>query len=284
MKFNFMKKNAQKHDLKRMAKVLKVSRAGYYKFIHRTESKTKKQNRELVEKIVTIYQEKRKVYGSPRIHRDLKEMGEHCSRRRVAKLMQQNGIQAKTRRKWRTTKKAVNPAIAPNLLNQNFIVTEQNKVWLGDVTTIYAKEGYFHISAVMDLYSRYIVGLSMSSRNDSMLILKSLNQALKHRRPAAGLISHTDRGFQYTSHVSRYFAEEHKIRLSMSSKGNCYDNAPMESFFKTLKVELIYRKKYTTREEAMNDIFEYVQVFYNRQRSHSALGFMSPAEYEKRVQ
>jgi putative transposase len=281
-----MKEHANKYPVDKMAKALGVSRAGYYKFITQEECATKGKNKELLVKIKAISKSKRQVYGSPRIHKELVKQGETCSRKRVAKIMRINGIQAKTRKKWKATAKGSKDLsrIAPNLLNQNFNVDCANKVWVTDITYVPTRQGWLYVSTVLDLYSRKIVGLSMSAHPDTGLVLSSLKQAIIHRRPSTGLIIHSDRGCQYTSDAYISHARMHEFTLSMSSKGNCYDNAAMETFFHTLKTEHVFFDTYLTRKEAIASIFEYIEVFYNRQRSHSTLNYMSPVEFEAQPQ
>lgn len=283
MIFNFMKKHSEQFLIEKMAKAFKVSRSGYYKFINKKESSTVKKNKELISKIILIHKKSRCTYGSPRIHVELKKQGEKCSKKRVAKLMKQNGIWSKIKTKWKATTKGTKDMskIAPNLLNQNFTIDAANKVWVQDITYISTNEGWLYLSTVLDLYSRKIVGLSMGNRIDANLVIRSLNQAFIHRNPNPGLILHSDRGVQYTSSEYKKIADENKCLLSMSAKGNCYDNAAMETFFHTLKTEHVFFYKYKTRKEAAESIFEYIEVFYNRQRIHSTINFMSPVEYEK---
>jgi transposase InsO family protein len=266
-----------------MAKVLRVSRAGYYKYLGRKLSATKQYNEILIKKIRLIHKKSKEIYGSPRIHAELKRQGEKCSRKRVRKIMKKYGIQAKARRKWRPMGKTAKTLskFVPNLLNQNFTAQVENQVWVTDITYIRTGEGWLYLSAVLDLYSRKIVGLSMGDSPDPDLVLRSLNQAICHRMPKPGLILHSDRGIQYASDSYQIFTQSAGIRLSMSAKGNCYDNAAMESFFHTLKTEYVYFYNFNTRKEAMRSIFEYVEVFYNRQRIHSTLGYLSPLEFEQ---
>jgi len=197
--------------------------------------------------------------------------------------MKDNGIQAKTKRKWKTTTRATKDSsrIAPNLVNQNFIVPEKNRVWASDITYIETDEGWLYLAATMDLYSRMLVGLSMDSRMSADLVARSLEQAVCRRVPKKGVVAHSDRGSQYTSDQYKKHALKHGIRLSMSSTGNCFDNAAMESFFHTLKTEHVFFQNFSTRAEAIQSIFEYVEVFYNRQRLHSTLGYLSPCEFEE---
>lgn len=279
-----MKKHSQEFPVDKMAKIFKVSRSGYYKFVNKKESKRSIYNKKLVEKIKSIYKKKRQVYGSPRIHMALKQQGEQCSRIKIAKLMAKNNIKAKTRKKWKATTKGSKDLskIAPNLLEQNFAAAVENEVWVEDITYVWTKEGWLYVSTVLDLYSRKIVGLSMGNRIDTDLVIRSLNQAVCHRSPKPGLIVHSDRGVQYTSADYKALMTKYGFRQSMSSKGNCYDNAAMESFFHTLKTEHVFFYDFKTRQEAMDSIFEYIEVFYNRQRSHSYLNYLTPEEFEKR--
>lgn len=266
-----------------MAKTFKVSRAGYYQCLNNTGSQYMKRTKELTAKIRSIHKESRCTYGSPRIHAMLKKQGEKCSRKRVAKIMKQNHIQSKIRRKWKATTQTSEDIskIAPNLLNQDFSATAENKAWVLDITYVATKEGWLYVSTVLDLYSRKIVGLSMDKIMDANLVIKSLNQAVYNRRPEAGLILHSDRGTQYTSFQYRDFTSKHGFVLSMSAKGYCYDNAAIESFFHTLKTEHVFFYSFATREEAKQSIFEYIEVFYNRQRIHSTIDFLSPVEFER---
>lgn len=277
-----MQQHSDQFPIDKMAKEFKVSRSGYYKFVNKKASATTKENLELIKEISLIHKKSNYVYGSPRVHAVLKKKGKKCSRKRVAKLMRQNGIKAKTIKKWKATTKGSKDMskIAPNVLDQNFTVTLANKVWVQDITYIPTNEGWLYLSAVLDLYSRKIVGLSMGSRIDTNLVTKSLYQALTHRKPGPGLILHSDRGVQYTSSEYKKIANDNQLLISMSAKGNCYDNAVMESFFHTLKTEHVFFCDYKTRNEAMVSIFEYIEIFYNRQRIHSTINFMSPDEYE----
>jgi len=280
-----MKNHCAVFPIEKMAKVFKVSRAGYYRYINKKESLNMKKNKELTKKIKLIFETNRATYGSPRIHAILKKQGEHCSRKRVSKIMKQNQIQAKTRKKWKPAAKTSRDTlkIAPNLLNQNFSTTRQNTVWVLDITYVKTQEGWLYVSTVLDLYSRKIVGLSMGNRISANLVVRSLNQAIRHRTPKAGLILHSDRGVQYTSSEYQKLAQENGFVLSMSAKGYCYDNAVMESFFHTLKTEHIFFHEFATRREAVQSIFEYVEIFYNRQRIHSTLNFVSPLEFEQQA-
>ncbi len=274
-----MKNHAETFPIETMEKVLKVSRSSYY--YPQEPSQRSLENQEILKKIKEVYKESRDTYGSPRIHKELKTKGVKCSKPRVARLMRKSQICAKMTKAWRQTTKQKQGAIAtPNHLDQNFTVDEPNKAWVSDITYVPTEEGWLYVSISLDLFSRKVVGLHMGASLETSLILKTLSQALTHRKPGPGLLHHSDRGCQYTSNDFKVFMEKHQVRLSMSATGYCYDNAVAESFFHTLKTEHTNFYKYRTREEAMNSIFEYIEVFYNRQRLHSTLGYISPVDYE----
>jgi len=274
-----MEKN--RFPIEEMAKVLHVSRSGFYTFMKKNPSLREEENKKLLEQIKQIHKEYRSVYGSPRVHAKLCRLGISCSRKRVAKLMKNHGIAAKMRKSWKKTTKQGKRKAASNLVRQEFTKEKPNHTWVSDITYVKTKEGWLYLSAVIDLFSRKVVGLSMGERIDAFLIERAVRQALCHRRPPEGLIHHSDRGSQYTSEEFEKVAKENGILLSMSSTGNCYDNAVAESFFHTLKTEHVYHEKYQTREEAKRSIFEYIELFYNRQRAHSFLGYLSPEEFEQ---
>jgi len=278
MKFKFMQEKADEFSLEKMAKVLQVSVSGYYSYINRRSSLREEENNELIDVIEKIYLEGRHVYGSPRVHARLSQLGIHCSKKRVARLMRKQGLVAKMRKNWKRTTKQGKGKASDNLICQEFKVSRPNHTWVSDITYIKTKEGWLYLSAILDLFSRKVVGLSMGDQLDTCLIKRSLNQALCHRAPSRGLIHHSDRGCQYTSEEFGKIAKEKGIILSMSSIGNCYDNAVAESFFHTLKTEHVYQNKFQTREEAKRSLFDYVEIFYNRQRAHSFLGYLSPFE------
>ena len=274
-----MKNWSTKFPIEMMAKVLNVSKSGYYTYLKRSISSRKIENLRLLEKIKRIYIEGREVYGSPRIYRELKKEGETCSKKRVAKLMKENKIRAKTNRRW---KKRIKPILwsAPNLLNQNFTASIPNKIWVSDITYVRTLDGWLYVASVLDLFSRKIIGLSMSNRMQVDLVKSALNQAVMSRKPQGEVIHHSDRGSQYTCEEFRKAAQENNIILSMNS-GSCYDNAAKESFFHTLKTEYVYLNELKTREETKKDIFEFIEVFYNGKRSHSSLGYVSPRKFEE---
>ena len=264
-----------------MARTLRVSRQGYYNFLTREPSKRKLEDQRLIEKIKVAYKKGRATYGSPRVHIELKKEGETCSRKRVARLMKKENIQAKMRKKWkRTTNSNPKAQAAPNHLNQNFIVDKENQVWVSDITYIQTVEGWLYLTVFLDLFSRRVVGMSMGDTLETSLVIKALKQAICHRGVHEGLMHHSDRGCQYTSKEFKEITRHYGIELSMSAKGRCYDNAVAESFFHTLKTEHTNHCNFKTRSEATNSIFEYVEVFYNRKRLHSFLGYQSPEDFE----
>ena len=267
----------------KMAKVLDVSLSGYYAWRKRRKSKRSQENDNLLIAIRDIYHEGRKTYGSPSITIELNRRGISCGKNRVARLMKNNGIYAITKRRFKvTTDSRHKEPISENLLKQGVIIQRPNRVWVSDITYIWTRERWMYLSVILDLYSRTIVGWSMRKCLKKELVTEALCMAYNIRKPAPGLIFHSDRGVQYASAAVRSFLSGHGFIQSMSGKGNCYDNAYAESFFHTLKTELIYQNNYQTREDAKQDIFEYIEVFYNRKRRHSALGYLSPQQFEKK--
>lgn len=265
-----------------MCKVLGVSRSGYYAYRKRKPSKRAIENTRLLVEIREIYRSKRQVYGSPRIHAELASRGVACSKNRVARLMRQAEIRAKTKRKYKaTTDSNHSLAVKENLLNRNFKAEKPDKIWVADISYIHTDEGWLYLAAVLDLYSRRVVGWHMAPHMRTELVEKALEMAIKQRRPGANLIHHSDRGSQYASIDYQKLLKEHEMKCSMSRKGDCWDNAPMESFFKTLKSELVEWERYRTRKEAKRSISEYILGFYNSERLHSTLGYTSPNEFEQ---
>ena len=261
--------------------MLDVSRSAYYKFIRTAQSTRAEERKRLLKLIKEIYAKNRRTYGSPRIHAALIAKEETCSRQMVASIMRKDGIQAKMKKRFKVTTK-VNPKApaAPNILNREFSATKANERWVADITYVATAEGWLYVAAVLDLYSRKIVGLAMSDRITKELVTAAMKQALHHRKPMPGLLHHSDKGCQYTSHNFQNLLKMNNITVSMSGTGNCFDNAVMESFFHTLKTEHVYFENYLTREQARVSVFEYVEVFYNRQRLHSTLGYLTPEEFE----
>ena len=265
----------------RMCKVLRVSKAGYFSWRGRPESQRVGDDRLLTAQIRIIHAESRQTYGSPRTHRALRQQGQPVSRKRVERLMREAGVQIKPKARFVvTTDSNHHHPIAPNLLQQDFSASEPNTRWVTDITYIPTQEGWVYLAALMDLYSRRIVGWAMQATMDRSLVLKALEMAVGIRHPAPGLIHHSDRGSQYASEDYRRALAGHGMVPSMSRRACCYDNAAMESFWHSLKVELIHRHTYQTRQQAIQAIFEYIEVFYNRTRHHSTLGYVSPVDFE----
>ncbi len=264
-----------------MCRVLEVSRSGFYLWLKRPASQRSVENDLLLAAIRAVHRASRGVYGSPRVHAQLRALSKSYGRNRIARLMREHKIQGKRKRKFRaTTDSNHNFPISGNVLDRKFTVEMPNRAWVADITYIATKEGWLYLAAVMDLYSRRIVGWAMGSRICRHLVERALWMACVNRSPGPGLLHHSDRGSQYASGDYQKLLKARGIVCSMSRKGNCWDNAVMESFFGTLKTELVYHRSYETRSEAQSEIFEYIEVFYNRQRLHSALGYRRPAEYE----
>jgi putative transposase len=283
VKFQFIHEHRQLFPILRMCQVLEVSENGYNNWRTRGKSKRKRDDEQLAERIEDAYHQNRGKYGSPRIHAILKAQGVHCSRKRVARLMQERQLYAgKKRRKARTTNSHHRFPIASHLLKRDFTADAPNKKWVADITFIETREGWLYLSGVLDTYSRKIVGWAMDKQHDAELVKMALQMALLSRQPAAGLIHHSDRGSEYASTSYQLLLQENAIQSSMSNTGDCYDNAMMESFWATLKEECCGTLLFTTRSEAKAAIFEYIEVYYNRKRIHSSLGYFSPVDYEKR--
>lgn len=264
-----------------MCHYLKVSRSGYYEWLKRKESSRQKKDRELKEKIRAIYDKSKKRYGSPRIHDELRDQGIRCSKKRVERLMREMGIRARYKRQFKiTTNSKHNYPVAPNLLNRQFQVAVPNQVWTADITYIRTMEGWLYLAVVIDLFSRKIVGWAMSETMTADLAITALKMAIRCRRPTEGVMHHSDRGVQYASHSYQKVLKSNGMICSMSRKGNCWDNAPTESFFSTLKTECIDDKIYLTRAQARREIFEYIEIDYNRKRRHSSIGSMTPENFE----
>jgi putative transposase len=284
MKYGVIHETAKEYKLYsilKMCRFLKVSRSGYYEWCKRDESPRKKKDRELKEKILAIYNKSKKHYGSPRIHDELHDMGIPCSKKRVERLMRELGIRARHKRQFRiTTNSKHNYPVAANLLNRQFQVKGPNQVWVADITYIRTFEGWLYLAAVMDLYSRKIVGWSMSETMNTAMAIAALKMAINRRRPPKGLLHHSDRGVQYASYDYQDVLNENHMICSMSRKGNCWDNAPAESFFSTLKTECIEGKIYLSRAQAKREIFEFIEIDYNRKRRHSSIGSMTPENFE----
>ena len=262
--------------------MLEVSRSGFYAWAERPESERARSDRALAVEVAAVHAKSKRRYGSPRVHRDLKAQGHRVGEKRIARLMRQEGLAARRKKRFvhTTDSKHAHP-VAENILARDFLPQEPNATWAGDITYIWTAEGWLYLAVMLDLFSRRVVGWAVSERIDRQLVLDALGAAL-HGRPAPQLY-HSDRGSQYASEDYRRLLEERGITCSMSRKGNCWDNAVAESFFSSLKMELVYERDdvFATRAEAKSALFEYIEVFYNRRRRHSALGYVSPAEYER---
>lgn len=264
-----------------MCDVLGVSRSGYYDWLKRPQSRRERDNEQLLKHILDIHRESDETYGSYRMTRALKKRGIRCGKNRVAKIMRKNHIFCRTRRKYKaTTSSNHSYPVAPNLLKQDFTVDKPNAVWVGDITYIGTDEGWLYLTAVEDLFNRKVVGWALDSVMPTKLTKSALSMAIGRRNPSAGLIFHSDRGVQYASFEYEYL-RQHKMIQSMSAKGDCYDNACAESFFATLKKELIHGRKFKTRAEAKRAVINYIETWYNSRRLHSTLGYMSPNEFER---
>ena len=264
-----------------MCKVLGLSKSGYYNRKKNGIGKREKQRELLLKEIKEIYWESRGVYGSPRITEELKRRGISCNKKRISRIMQSEGIRAKTVKRYkRTTNSNHKREIKENLVKQNFVIHRPNRVWVSDITYIRTMEGWLYLAAVLDLYSRRVVGWRLDKYLHSELVEKALLRALEERKIEKGIVFHSDQGIQYTSSGLRKILSQNQMIQSMSKKGNCYDNAVAESFFHTLKSEHVNFKKFKTRLEAKLSIFDYIELFYNRKRLHSSIGYKSPVEFE----
>ena len=285
MRFRFIEDRRADYPVTIMCGVLGVSSAGYYAWRSRPESRRSAANRGLLSDIERVHRDNRGCYGSPRVHAELQAQGRGVSRGRIERLMRHHGIRAimARPRRVRTTDSRHDLPIAPNLLDRNFIAAAPNQIWLADITYIETDQGWLYLAAVMDLHSRRIVGWAMRDHLRTELPLAALRMAIQARRPATGLMHHSDRGVQYASADYRKSLQFAGFQVSMSRKADCYDNAPMESFFHTLKTELVHHRQYATRAEAQREIFAYIEGFYNRTRLHSAIGYISPIEMERKA-
>jgi putative transposase len=285
MRFRFIEDRRVDYPVTVMCGVLGVSPAGYYAWRSRPESRRSIANRDLLSNIVRVHRDNRGCYGSPRVHAELQAQGRGASRGRIERLMHRHGIRAIMAgpRRVRTTDSRHDLPIAPNLLDRNFLAAAPNRIWLADITYIDTDQGWLYLAAIMDLHSRRIVGWATRDHLRTELPLAALRMAIHARGAAAGLIHHSDRGVQYASADYRKTLQSAGFRVSMSRKADCYDNAPMESFFHTLKTELIHHRQYATRAQAQRDIFGYIEGFYNRTRLHSAIGYVSPIEMKRKA-
>jgi len=284
MKYKFIMENRKEFRLGKMCKILKVSRSGYHNYVKRRFSRRENDDYIILEKIKEIHKNSRCLYGSPRIYQELRKRGLKINKKRVVRIMRKYGIRAKMKRKYKvTTNSNHSYPVVKDLIGQNFKSTELNKIWVSDITYIWTKEGWLYLACILDLYSRMIVGWQIDQRQSSSLVTTAVSNALSQRGKNPGIIFHSDRGSQYASKEVRDLLAAHGIIQSMSRKGNCYDNAVMESFFHTLKTELIYFENFQTREEAKMKIFDYIEIYYNRQRIHSSIDYFTPVEYENNL-
>ncbi len=284
VKYGFIRAHQDQFSVARMCAVLQVSRNGYYDWRDRPESKRSKENGFALSQIREVHARSREAYGALKTWRELMARGYSWGRHRIAKLRRTAGIEAKRKRRFRiTTQSRAGAAPAKNRLKQCFEAKAANRVWAGDITFIPTAEGWLYLAVLIDLYSRRVVGWAMSERIDQQLVIDALNMALLQRRVKPGLIHHTDQGRQYTSAAYLAVLKQHGMIASMSRRANCYDNAVAESFFSSLKNELVHHRTFKTRNEAITAIFEYIEVFYNRQRRHQTLDYSSPVDYERKV-
>jgi transposase InsO family protein len=281
VRYAFIEAHRPIWPLKAMCRTLKVSKQGYFCWRDGRESPRRSADRALAGRIKAVHDAHRQVYGSPRIHRQLRTEGIRVSRKRVERVMRESGIRVLPKRRFvRTTDSDHDSPIAPNLLDQDFRASRPNQRWVTDITYIPTGEGWLYLAAIIDLFSRRVVGWAMDEHMDRTLVLRALDMALRNRIPAKGLIHHSDRGSQYASEDYRQALAAMGIVASMSRRGNCYDNAVIESFWHSLKNELVHRQHFSTRDEATVLIFDYIESFYNRVRLHSSLGYRSPESFE----
>lgn len=282
MRYAFIRNHPEAFPVTLLCQVLEVGTSGFYAWLRRPESVRTRANRRLLVEIQAVHQRSRQAYGSPRVHADLKAEGQACGKHRVAQLMRRHGIVSRHKKKFRATTNSQHPhPVAPNLLNRQFTVSAANRWWVSDITYIPTQEGWLYLAVTLDLYHRKVVGWAMDQWMTQQLVLAAFTMATTNSRPGTGLSHHSDQGVQYASQAFQAVLKAAGIQCSMSRRGNCWDNAVAESFFHSLKVELIHGRNYLTRQEARIEIFDYIEVFYNRQRRHSALGYLTPAECEK---
>jgi putative transposase len=285
VRFQFVLAEKANHDVALLCRTLEVSRQGFYAWLGRKPCQRKLTDEVLRRSIRREFADSGARYGAPRVQKALGAQGQSTSRKRVARLMRQEGLVARHRRRFiHTTDSRHAFPVAPNVVNRDFAPDGPNRVWATDITYIRTMRGWFYLAVVLDLFSRKVVGWSMQPYMDRRLVLAALDMAIDARRPAPGtLVHHSDRGVQYACHEYRQALADAEIAVSMSRKGNCWDNAPVESFFSTLKHELVYRTSFASHDAARAALFQYIEGFYNRRRLHSSLGYLSPMEYERRV-
>jgi putative transposase len=281
VRFGFIRTEKATYPVRVLCRTLQVSTSGFYAWCRRGLSARAREDAALKVEIRAAHAESNKTYGSPRILEDLKANDRHVGRKRVARLMREEGIEGQRKRRFRTTTDSRHShPVAENHLDRNFTASAPNKVWVSDITYIWTREGWMYLAAVMDVFSRRVVGWSMDSRIDQALALDALGMALRTRQPGPGLLHHSDRGVQYAAAAYQEQLREAGIVCSMSRKGDCWDNAVAESFFSTLKAERVHCTDYASRSQAKASVFEYIEGFYNPRRRHSTLGYASPIAYE----
>ena len=282
MRYAFIERHRTVWPIVIQCEVLRVSRSGFYSWRKRPPSATATRRAALTQEVREVHRLSRENYGAVRVHQALGQRGTKCDRKTVAKVMREAGIRSKTSWKFRVTTTDSNHPhpVAENVLARDFTADKANQKWVADITDIATLEGWLYLAAVLDLFTRKVVGWSMSERIDSRLAVDALEMAVSRQLPDAGLIAHSDRGVQYAIEHYQRTLTTHGIECSMSRRGDCWDNAPAESFFATLKKELVHHEVYETRTEARASLFEYIEVFYNRERLHSSLGYVSPTDFE----
>jgi putative transposase len=284
MRYQFIREHAQEFRVRSMCRVLQVSPSGYYDWRHRPCSARTHANNKLLARIRVVHQRSRENYGAIKTWKALRAAGHTCGRHRVRRLRQVHGIEAKRMRRFRSGNAARHTeGIVPNLLRRRFAAGAANRVWVGDTTFVPTREGWLQVAVLLDLHSRQVVGWSMGPQLNRSLVIAALTMAIESRRPTPGLLHHTDQGVLYATADYRAILQHHGMIPSMSRKGNCHDNAVAESFFSNLKNELTWHCDFRTRDEARSAIFDYIEVFYNRQRLHQTLDYISPSQHERRV-
>ena len=282
MKYGFICEHRKEFSITAMCRVLEVSASGYYRWVGRADSNRAADNERLLNMIRAIHKESRNQYGSPKVYRHLRKLGEAYNHKRVERLMREGGIRAKRVKKFKvTTNSRHSQPVAENILDRAFTVSEPNKVWVSDITYLWTAEGWLYLAIFLDLFSRMVVGWSMSERMTSELVVSAFEMGQKRRGGVSPLV-HSDRGSQYASSSFREELAQQGCPQSMSRRGNCWDNGVAESFFSALKLELVEGERFESRGEAKGKVFDYIEVFYNRSRIHSATGYLSPAEYEEK--
>jgi transposase InsO family protein len=282
MKFGFIFDHRETFEVGCMCNVLSVSRSGYYAWSKRPQSQRSTENRELQDKIRVLHAASHGIYGAPKIHKDLVDAGISCGKNRVARIMRNAGIRSRVKKKFKATTNSKHKlAVAPNVLNQGFTAKAADRIWAGDITYIATDQGWLYLAVLLDLFNHKVLGWATSSKINAELVTDALKMALSHRKVQPGLVHHSDRGSQYASADYQQLLAEHGIVCSMSRKGNCYDNAVVESFFSRLKSEWTNHYHYQTRQEAIESLFYYIEIFYNRKRRHASINYVTPQQYDE---